>query len=311
MSSSGVPESVAQPFRRPGVARWIFARHLQAGIVTGIVLLFAVLASMMGVQATSLAAGYQRGPDPATDSLVNDGPFATENVKIDPGNGFGGGTIYYPTDTSQGTFGGIVIGPGFSTGRGYYEWIGAKLATFGFVAFVTDTNNLGDSVDSRGAQLLAAADFLTQSSPARDRVDGSRMALSGHSAGGAAALAAAAGRPGLATVIGLAPGEPDMGGLVQAMSGLKVPAMIVAGQNDMPAPKELYDAIGSAPKSYVQIAGEGHGFPAGGSMVMFRNMVPWLKVFVDKDTRYTQFLCPGLADSSGVSQYENTCPFMS
>jgi dienelactone hydrolase len=260
VSSPDIPQFAAHPARRPHLAGRRLSRQLRI-IITGVVILLAVLAGAVGVQATSAAAGSQHGPDPTADSLGNDGPFATAKVTVGPGNGFGGGTIYYPTDTSQGRFGGIVIGPGFGTGRGFYEWIGAKLATFGFVAFVTDTNGLGDPVDARSAQLLAAADFLTKSSPVSDRVDGSRMALSGHSAGGAAALGAAAGRPGLKAVIGLAPGQPGMDGLLQAMSGLKVPAMVIAAQHDSPAPKQLYDAVKSAPKSYVEIAGEGHGFP--------------------------------------------------
>lgn len=33
------------------------------------------------------------------------GTFATASVSVPAGNGFGGGTSYYPTDTSQGTFG--------------------------------------------------------------------------------------------------------------------------------------------------------------------------------------------------------------
>ena len=34
---------------------------------------------------------------------------------------------------------------------------------------------------------------------------------------------------------------------------------------------------------------------------MTRRTIPWLKIFLDNDTRYTQFLCPSLADNSGVS----------
>lgn len=307
MSSSDIPQFAAHPTRRPRTTGRPLSQQLRTIIVTGVVVLLAVLASTVGVRATSWAAGIEHGPDPTADSLGNDGPFTTTKVTVDPGNGFGGGTIYYPTDTSQGTFSGIVIGPGFGTRGGVYEWIGTRLATFGFVAFVTDTNDLSDSVDARSAQLLAAVDFLTKSSPVKDRVDGSRVAVAGHSAGGAAALDAAAGRPDLKAVIGLAPGQPDMGGLLQAVSSLAVPTMIIAAQNDSPAPKQLYDAAKNAPKSYLQIAGAGHGFPIGVNMVMARNMVPWLKVFLDQDTRYTQFLCPGSSD--GLSASENTCPF--
>jgi hypothetical protein len=38
-------------------------------------------------------------------------------------------------------------------------------------------------------------------------------------------------------------------------------------------------------------------------------MIPWLKIFIDNDTRYSQFLCP-MADRTGISQYRNTCPLI-
>jgi hypothetical protein len=48
--------------------------------------------------------GYQRGPEP-TAALINGprGPFATATAAAPAGNGFGGGTIQYPTDTRSGS----------------------------------------------------------------------------------------------------------------------------------------------------------------------------------------------------------------
>ena len=40
---------------------------------------------------------------------------------------------------------------------------------------------------------------------------------------------------------------------------------------------------------------------------MIRTMLPFVKIFVDNDTRYSQFLCP-LMDTSGVVTYRSTCP---
>jgi hypothetical protein len=49
---------------------------------------------------------YQRGPNPTIAMIESShGPFATAQVNVAPGNGFKGGTIYYPTDTSLGTWG--------------------------------------------------------------------------------------------------------------------------------------------------------------------------------------------------------------
>jgi hypothetical protein len=36
--------------------------------------------------------------------------------------------------------------------------------------------------------------------------------------------------------------------------------------------------------------------------------VSWLKAFVDNDTRYLQFLCPGPTPDPTTEQYRNTCP---
>ena len=46
----------------------------------------------------------QRGPDPTIASIeATRGTFATAQMSVAAGNGFGGGVVYYPTDTSQGT----------------------------------------------------------------------------------------------------------------------------------------------------------------------------------------------------------------
>lgn len=60
---------------------------------------------------------FQRGPTPTTSSLnASSGPFSVSTASVGLGaSGFGGGTVYYPTSTSEGTFGGVVIAPGFMT----------------------------------------------------------------------------------------------------------------------------------------------------------------------------------------------------
>ena len=71
-----------------------------------------------GVVTTQPAAAadnpYQRGPDPTVQSVAaSRGTFATASVSVAPGNGFNGGMIYYPTDTSLGTWGAVAIVPLF------------------------------------------------------------------------------------------------------------------------------------------------------------------------------------------------------
>jgi dienelactone hydrolase len=300
-------ESTLKRTRRSGGAGWVFSRKSWKRTFAGAV---ALLAVVVGVQATSSAAGFQRGPDPTIDSIsAPNGSFSAEEVKIDPGNGFGGGTIHYPGDTGQGSFGGVVICPAFAAGKGYYEWIGSRLASFGFVAFVIDTNSPNDYPDARKDQVLAAADYLSKDSPVRDRVDGGRIAVVGHSAGGGGVLLAAAEHPEIKAAVGLSPGL--FGG---DLSNLHVPTMITsggAGDIGKDMLDGLYNSIpNGTPKAFVEITNGGHGYPAGGNGDMYRTLLLWLKVFVDEDSRYTQFLCPDLANRSGISDYRNTCPYL-
>ncbi|MFD1045691.1 CNNM domain-containing protein [Kibdelosporangium lantanae] len=39
-----------------------------------------------------------------------------------------------------------------------------------------------------------------------------------------------------------------------------------------------------------------------------RTLIPWLKIFLDNDTRYSQFLCPTLLDRTSISMYRSVCP---
>ena len=55
--------------------------------------------------------------------------------------GFGGGTIYYPTSTAEGTFGAIAIVPGFTNVQSAVAWLGPRIASQGFVVIIIDTNS--------------------------------------------------------------------------------------------------------------------------------------------------------------------------
>ncbi|MEU4770153.1 ricin-type beta-trefoil lectin domain protein [Actinosynnema sp. NPDC023794] len=262
-------------------------------------------------QATGADNPYQRGPDPTRASVsANRGTFATAQVGVPAGNGFGGGVIYYPTDTSQGRFGAIAVVPGYTaTWAAEGAWMGHWLASFGFVVIGIDTNNRNDWDNARGTQLLAALDYLTQRSSVRDRVDASRTSVMGHSMGGGGAANASLQRPTLKTAIGLAPAS-----FSQNLTTTKVPTMLLAGQYDgtvTPAGvMNLYNGIpAGVEKAYLELTGAGHGFPTSNNPTMMRTVIPWFKIFVDSDTRYTQFLCP-LADSNGIRSYQSTCPLV-
>jgi dienelactone hydrolase len=285
----------------------------------------AVLALLAGLLAIGQASARsapsavsplstQRGPDPTIGMIeATRGPFATAQVAMPAGHGFGGGMIYYPTDTSQGTWGALAIVPGYSALFANEEaWMGPWLSSFGFVVVGVETNTRTDSDSQRAAELLAALDYLTTQSPVRGDVDPARLSVLGHSAGGAGAIEAAEQRPSLRALIGLAPGFPGQG---LSMASDTVPALVVGGQNDgTVTPSYLANLYGTLPAStqsdFAQIAGADHVYYTHPNNVEMKLIIPWLKVFVDGDTRYEQFLCPSLPDPSTISAYQPKCPYV-
>jgi hypothetical protein len=287
------------------------ARYVLTALALTLALVAALVAARVAFRPASAAGGsHQRGPDPTLASVASaDGPFATASLSVPPRDDFNGGTIYYPTDTSQGTWGGVAIVPGYTALFANEEaWMGPRLASFGFVVIGIETLNRDDFDVDRGTELLAALDYLTQQSPVRDRVDPNRLSVIGHSMGGGGVIYATEHRPSLKAAVALAPYSPS-----QDMSTDKVPTMVMAGQNDTVVTPSSLDGLyatlrASTQNDFVQIAGADHVYYTHPNSVEMRILIPWLKIFVDQDTRYTQFLCPNLADSTGVSIYRGKCP---
>lgn len=288
------------------------AGALRRCAVTVAVVIGLLTGTVATVPASAAGNPYERGPAPTLASVAaTRGTFATAQLSVPPGNGFNGGAIYYPTDTTLGTWGAVAIVPGYTARFADEEaWMGPWLASFGFVVIGVETNSRTDYDTARGTQLLAALDYLTQKSPVRDRVDRNRLAVVGHSMGGGGALVAAERRPSLKAAVGLAPFMPS-GNLATD----RVPTMIMGGTKDptvTPAYLNgLYSTVPSTTESaYLQLAGADHLVYTKANTREMRILIPWLKTFVDADTRYTQFLCPRLADSTGISTYRGTCPYV-
>jgi predicted dienelactone hydrolase len=262
-------------------------------------------------QATAADNPFQRGPDPTNASIeASSGPFAVTQATITNPRGFGGGIVYFPTSTAEGTFGAVAISPGFTARWSSISWLGPRLASFGFVVVGIETNSVFDQPDSRGTQLLAALDWAVASSPAASRIDRNRLAVAGHSMGGGGTLSAANRRPALQAAIPLAPWHTT-----KSWSGVQVPTLIIGGESDTVAPvaqhsEPFYTSIPSTTeKAYLELNNASHFFPQSPNVPQARLMISWLKAFVDNDTRYLQFLCPGPArDNVVTEEYRNTCP---
>ncbi|SCG46316.1 cutinase [Micromonospora echinaurantiaca] len=254
---------------------------------------------------------YERGPAPTAALLeASRGPFATASQSVSSlsVSGFGGGVIYYPTSTSEGTFGAIAISPGYTAAWSSISWLGPRIASHGFVVIGIETNSRLDQPDSRGRQLLAALDYLVQRSSVRGRIDGTRLAVAGHSMGGGGSLEAAVSRPALQAAVPIAPWNLD-----KTWSDVRVPTLIIGGESDSIAPVSshsvpFYNSIpASSEKAYLELNGASHFFPQTVNTPTGRQMVAWLKRFVDNDTRYEPFLCPGPSGFE-IEEYRNTCP---
>jgi dienelactone hydrolase len=261
----------------------------------------------VALEASAADNPNQRGPDPTPASIAAvTGPFATASVTVPRQASFGGGVIYYPTDTGQGTFGAIAISPGLNGTWPGIAWLGPRLSSQGFVVFGIDTLALNDNPASRGSQLLAALDYLIQTSPVRTRVDAGRLAVAGHSLGGGGAFEAALRRPSLKAAIPNAPFFPG------SAANVRVPTLITAMQNDslVTQNRNAYNTIpASTEKAYAELAGAGHNQIGQPTTALARTWIPWLKIFVDNDARFHQFLCPA-TDMTGLSQYLSSCPLI-
>jgi esterase/lipase len=244
-----------------------------------------------------------KGPAP-TDALLNaaTGPFATTSFTV-PGSGYGGGTVFYPTQA--GRYGGVAVVPGFVSPQSSIRWYGPRLASHGFVVITIDTNSGGDQPDSRGQQLNAALRTLTSDSRVSSRVDPTRLAVMGWSMGGGGVLSAAASNPNIKAGIPLAPWHGT-----KSWSSLRTPIMIVQCSNDSVASnsshsERFYSSLGSTEKAIWAAPGS-HGCVTSSNTAIARMSVSWLKRFVDNDTRYSSFVCQG--PGSGGSNFRSTCP---
>ncbi|MGQ4381524.1 alpha/beta hydrolase family protein [Streptomyces sp. SAS_267] len=296
---------------RAGLAVLLAAGGLVAAQATGA----QAVAGAQAVSAQAAANPYERGPAPSNASIeASRGSYAVSTTTVSSlsVSGFGGGTVYYPTSTSDGTFGAVVISPGYTAYQSSISWLGPRLASQGFVVFTIDTNTTLDQPDSRGRQLLAALDYLTQSSSVRTRIDSSRLGVMGHSMGGGGTLEAAKSRPSLQAAIPLTGWNLDT-----TWPEIKTPTLIVGADGDTIAPvathsKPFYASLPSTlDKAYLELRGATHFTPNSSNTTIAKYSISWLKRFIDNDTRYEQFLCPLPQASLTIAEYRGNCPHTS
>ncbi|MEV5231465.1 alpha/beta hydrolase [Streptomyces pseudogriseolus] len=286
-----------------------------AGLTTALAAVIG-LSTLSGPGAHAAADNpYERGPAPTESSIeALRGPYAVSEVSVSrlSATGFGGGTIYYPTTTADGTFGAVAVSPGYTALESSISWLGPRLASQGFVVFTIDTNTTLDQPASRGDQLLAALDYLTQRSLVRNRVDSSRLGVMGHSMGGGGSLEAAKARPSLQAAIPLTPWNLD-----KTWSEVRTPTLIFGADGDTIASvsshaEPFYNNLPSSlDRAYLELNNATHFTPNSSNTTIAKYSISWLKRFIDNDTRYEQFLCPLPRPSLTIEESRGNCPHTS
>jgi alpha-beta hydrolase superfamily lysophospholipase len=284
-------------------------RHVVAAFLA------SALAAVIGAVAAPGAAiaqenPYERGPDPTESSIeaVRGHYTVTDTSVSSLVSGFGGGTIYYPTTTADGTFGAVVISPGYTASQSSIAWLGPRLASQGFVVFTIDTDSRYDQPGQRADQLQAALDYLVEDSTVASRIDEDRLAVMGHSMGGGGSLEASRENPDIQASIPMTPWH-----LTKSWSSVTTPTLIFGAENDSVAAVNshavpFYNSIpGSTDKMYIELNGASHFAPNSSNTTIAKYSISWLKRFVDNDTRYDQFLCP-LPDGTAIEESRGTCP---
>jgi len=284
--------------------RSIVASVIAAGLVMASL---ALGPSPAGAQVNPL----QRGPNPTAAALAGRGSFAISRVDVSgAGQGYNNVTICYPNDTSQGTFGGVVVVPGFVSFKSQMMWACDRLASHGFVVAVAETNTLFDFPGGRADQAQAIIRHLSGTgAPAavRQRLDPTRWAVTGWSMGGGGALEAGVrNNPQLQAVVAFQPWD------IFSFNAQRVPSMIIGVSDDFIAgvgshAEPFYTQITQAEKYYVEISSGGHFVGSSDHPVQGASTIIWLKRWVDNDLRYDQFLCPAPV-TSGIAEIRQTCP---
>jgi len=244
-----------------------------------------------------------RGPSPTVTTLEADvGPYTVETKEVSSFlvDGFGGGTIYYPTDAGD-CMGAIAVVPGFLSFGQTIEWWGSRVASWGFVVITIDTEFLIDLPDARAAQLSVALDYVVNQSRSIFSslfrlVDKNRLGTIGWSMGGGGALTLSTQREIKAT-IALTPWDLDSDGY----ETIDTPTFVVACEADLIAPVPLYadpfyeKIPNSTDKLYLGIGSENHFCVTSDSEenhpLLGAVGVAWMKRHLDGDQRFNPILC--------------------
>jgi predicted dienelactone hydrolase len=231
--------------------------------------------SALGALACLLivVSSVARAGDPA-----DDGPHAVSSTRLDLVTG--GKKTYLELELPKDATAPcpvVLICPGWAADPSNFEKISSHLASRGFaVATLKQPDNWGNDTAQWAGCLKDALDELEKraapdsGSVAAGKLDMKRLALLGHSYGGAAVVWEAASDPRVQCVIALAPvNQPNRATLLEHAAQATAPLLVVAGDSDWLATNKTYTraiydrASGAAHREYVQVKGGDHNFYTG------------------------------------------------
>jgi dienelactone hydrolase len=222
--------------------------------------------------------------------------------------------IFYPTGATA-PFAALAIVPGFTAMESSIEDWGPFLASWGFVVMTFGTSNpstgAADTSILPPARSDALIDALTtikgentrSGSPLVGKIDTDRLGVAGWSMGGGGTLIAASAHPELKACFAMEPWNTSI-----AYMSDTVPSLIFAGNSDglagPPMPQNEYMSIpATTPKILYEITNGSHYVstsPTNGATDMApdsastgnvaRFGLSWLKVYLECDSRFHQFL---------------------
>jgi dienelactone hydrolase len=251
---------------------------------------------------------WKRGEDPTAASVMANGPYTVAEITEadglrngdaygDAGGLSGGATVYYPTDADA-PFGAVVIVPGWQYQRTEMAGWGPFLASHGIVVMNIDPNSV--SADDPALRSLGLIDALVSikgentrsGSPLMGKLDEERMGVMGWSMGGGGTWLTADEDPGLKTAISLCGWIIGVPGSTTKAASLQIASLGDPLANGMSQP--VYDAIpAGVSKMLIEFEGGDHYIgndPSFASGQIGKYGLSWIKVYLEGDDRYMQFL---------------------
>ena len=239
----------------------------------------------------------------------DNGPFAVASKAVPRqlANGFGGGTIHYPTNAGDcGLLGGIAVIPGYVSYEASIKWWGPRLASWGFVVITIDTNSIYDDPNSRATQLSAALDHILSDSTVGAQIDSTRLGAIGWSMGGGGALQLATKRSDVRAIIPQTPYHD------KDYSTIDTPALFITCQNDRIASNKKYSSPfynnAAGPKMKIEIKNGSHFCPSYrfNEILLSKPSIAWMHRYINGDTRFDKFLCnnENYGSSPRISAYD-------